>query len=98
MYYDGQMHVTYSIASELIEYSRKKYPEHVRSELYLGTYFIRTNVSNEPFTDPRVRLAFSYSLNQKSLVENVLKGGQKLDTVIGAVPKSTLTGTIEKYL
>jgi oligopeptide transport system substrate-binding protein len=77
MYFDGQMHVTYSIASELIEYSREKYPEHVRSELYLGTYFIRTNVSNEPFTDPRVRLAFSYALNQKSLIDNVLKGGQK---------------------
>ena len=28
----------------------------------------------------------------------IFKGGQKLDTVIGAVPKSTLTGTIEKYL
>ncbi|MFP6894612.1 MAG: peptide ABC transporter substrate-binding protein [Opitutales bacterium] len=77
MYYDGQMHVTYTIASELIEYSRKNYPEHVRNELYLGTYFIRTNVSHEPFTDPRVRLAFSLSLNQKSLIDNVLKGGQK---------------------
>jgi len=84
MYYDEQMHVTYTIASELIEYSRKNYPEHVRSELYLGTYFIRTNVSNEPFTDPRVRLAFSLSLNQKSLIDNVLKGGQK--PAAGLVP------------
>jgi oligopeptide transport system substrate-binding protein len=84
MYYDEQMHVTYTIASELIEYSRKNYPEHVRSELYLGTYFIRTNVSNKPFTDPRVRLAFSLSLNQKSLIDNVLKGGQK--PAAGLVP------------
>ena len=28
----------------------------------------------------------------------IFKGGQKLDTVVGAVPKSTLTGTIERYL
>ena len=84
MYYDQQMHVTYTIASELIEYSRHNYPEHVRSELYLGTYFIRTNVSNKPFTDPRVRLAFSLSLNQKSLIENVLKGGQQ--PAAGLVP------------
>jgi oligopeptide transport system substrate-binding protein len=84
MYYDQQMHVTYTIASELIEYSRHNYPEHVRSELYLGTYFIRTNVSNKPFTDPRVRLAFSLSLNQKSLIDNVLKGGQK--PAAGLVP------------
>ncbi len=84
MYYDGQMHVTYTIAPELIEHSRENYPEHVRSELYLGTYFIRTNVSNKPFTDPRVRLAFSLSLNQKSLIDNVLKGGQK--PAAGLVP------------
>eukprot|EP00241_Pyramimonas_parkeae_P007890 CAMPEP_0114224574 /NCGR_PEP_ID=MMETSP0058-20121206/182_1 /TAXON_ID=36894 /ORGANISM="Pyramimonas parkeae, CCMP726" /LENGTH=175 /DNA_ID=CAMNT_0001335063 /DNA_START=95 /DNA_END=622 /DNA_ORIENTATION=- len=28
----------------------------------------------------------------------IFKGGQKVDTVIGAVPKSTLVGTIDKYL
>ena len=29
----------------------------------------------------------------------IFKGGQKkLDTVIGAVPKSTLTNTIDKYM
>ncbi|KAK3254702.1 hypothetical protein CYMTET_36092 [Cymbomonas tetramitiformis] len=28
----------------------------------------------------------------------VFKGGEKIDTIIGAVPKSTLVSTIEKYL
>ena len=84
MYYDQQMHVTYTIASELIEYSRKNYPEHVRSELYFGTYFIRTNVENKPFDDRRVRLAFSLTLDQKSLIDNVLKGDQK--PAAGLVP------------
>ena len=28
----------------------------------------------------------------------VFKGGQKVDTVVGAVPKATLSGTISKYL
>jgi thioredoxin 1 len=28
----------------------------------------------------------------------VFKGGQKVDTVVGAVPKTTLAGTISKYL
>ena len=77
MYYDGQMHVTYSLAPELIEHSRQNYPEDLRNELYLGTYFIRTNVTHEPFTDARVRMAFSLALDQKSLIDNVLKGGQK---------------------
>ena len=28
----------------------------------------------------------------------IFKGGQKVDTVVGAVPKTTLSGTISKYL
>ena len=28
----------------------------------------------------------------------IFKGGQKVDTVVGAVPKATLSGTISKYL
>ena len=28
----------------------------------------------------------------------IFKGGQKVDTVVGAVPKTTLSGTITKYL
>jgi len=77
MYFDGQMHITYTLAPELIEYARERYPDHVRNELYLGTYFIRTNVTRKPFDDPRVRRAFSLALDQASLIENVLKGGQK---------------------
>jgi len=77
MFYDGLLHITYTLAPELIEYSRAHYPEFVRNELYLGTYFIRTNVTREPFTDPRVRLAFSMALDQKAIIDNVLQGGQK---------------------
>ena len=28
----------------------------------------------------------------------IFKGGQKVDTVVGAVPKTTLASTLEKYL
>jgi thioredoxin 1 len=28
----------------------------------------------------------------------IFKGGQKVDTVVGAVPKATLANTVEKYL
>jgi thioredoxin 1 len=28
----------------------------------------------------------------------IFKGGEKVDTIIGAVPKSTFVGTIEKFL
>ena len=77
MFYDGQLHVTYTIAPELIEYSRNNYGQYMRNELYLGTYFIRTNVTRKPFDDPRVRLAFSLALDQAAIIDNVLQGGQK---------------------
>jgi thioredoxin 1 len=28
----------------------------------------------------------------------IFKGGQKVDTVVGAVPKTTLANTLDKYL
>ena len=77
MFYDGQLHLTYTIAPELIEYSRNNYGQYMRNELYLGTYFIRTNVTRKPFDDPRVRLAFSLALDQAAIIDNVLQGGQK---------------------
>ena len=49
----------------------------MRNELYLSHHFHRTNVTREPFTDPRVRLAFSMALDQNAIIDNVLQGGQK---------------------
>ena len=84
MFFNGQLHVTYKIGPELIDYAKEHYPQNVRSETYLGTYFIRTNVTREPFTDARVRLAFSYAMDQRAIIDNVTRGGEKLAT--GIVP------------
>lgn len=48
-------------------------------------------------TDESPSVATEYGIRSIPTVM-IFKDGQKLDTVIGAVPKSTLTGTIEKYL
>jgi oligopeptide transport system substrate-binding protein len=84
MFFNGQLHVTYTVAPELIPLARESYPDNFRSEFYLGTYFIRSNVTRKPFDDPRVRLAFSMSLDQGAIIDNVLQGGQKKAT--GLVP------------
>ena len=86
MFYNDQLHVTYTIGSELIEYSKKNYPEELRNELYLGTFFIRCNVTRPPLDNPKVRRALSLALDRKSLIENVLQGGQK--PARGLVPPS----------
>lgn len=86
MFYNDQLHVTYTIGSELIEYSKKNYPQELRNELYLGTFFIRCNVTRPPLNNPRVRRALSLALDRESLIENVLQGGQK--PARGLVPPS----------
>lgn len=50
---------------------------------YLGTYFIRFNVTRKPFDDPRVRKAISLVLDKRRIVERI--------TRLGEHPTSALT-------
>lgn len=84
MFENGQLHITYTLAPEMIGLFKKKMPENVRTQLYLGTYFIRCNVDSAAFSDPRVRIAFSLALDQKSIIDNVTLGNQAPAT--GMVP------------
>lgn len=77
MFYDGQMHVTYTVPAELIAYSKEKYPEFLRQEAYLGTVFIRCNINRPGISNVKVRQALSLAINQEIIVDKVMKGGQK---------------------
>lgn len=44
---------------------------------YLGTYFIRFNVTKTPFNDPRVRRALALAINKKLIVEKITKAGEQ---------------------
>ena len=48
-------------------------------------------------TDENPNVASQYGIRSIPTLM-VFKGGQKVDTVVGAVPKATLSGTISKYL
>jgi oligopeptide transport system substrate-binding protein len=43
---------------------------------YLGTYFIRCNTTQPPFSDPRVRKALALTIDKQRLVDKFLRGGQ----------------------
>jgi oligopeptide transport system substrate-binding protein len=43
---------------------------------FLGTYFLRYNCAKGPFTDPRVRRAFSLVIDKQSLVERITRAGE----------------------
>jgi len=44
---------------------------------FLGTYFVRFNVTRPPFNDSRVRRAFSLATDKQQLVRKLLKCGEK---------------------
>ena len=48
-------------------------------------------------TDENPNVASQYGIRSIPTLM-VFKGGQKVDTVVGAVPKATLSGPISKYL
>ncbi len=77
MFGDDQLHVTYTVPSELIPMAKEKYPEQLRQEPYVGVRFLRVNTRNTPFDNPKVRRAFALAIDQKSICEKILQGGQQ---------------------
>jgi oligopeptide transport system substrate-binding protein len=73
---DKQLHLTYTVPSELIPMAKEKYPAQLRQEPYVGVRFLRVNNRKEPLNDPKVRRAFALSIDQKSICEEILQGGQ----------------------
>ena len=84
MFYNEQLHITYTIAPDLIEYSRKNFKDMTRNEFYFGTYFIRCNVKKSPLQDVRIREAFSITINQQDIIDYVTMGNQS--PAAGIVP------------
>ncbi|MGB1259909.1 MAG: peptide ABC transporter substrate-binding protein, partial [Akkermansiaceae bacterium] len=76
MFFDDQIHSTYGLAPEMIQYARKHYKESLHQEPYLGVNFVRCNVTRKGLDDPRVRRALALSIDQRSIIDNVMKGGQ----------------------
>jgi oligopeptide transport system substrate-binding protein len=44
---------------------------------YLGSYFIRFNVTHKPFDDPRVRRALALAIDKKRIVRKITQGGEQ---------------------
>ena len=72
----GELQITSDIPLSKVEVYRRKHPELLNTHPYCGVYFYRMNVTRPPFTDKRVRQAFSLALDREQLVHAVLKGGE----------------------
>ena len=74
MYKTGELD-TSGVPSELAD-QLKDDPE-LKNEDQAGLYFYRFNVSQEPFTNKKIRQAFGLAVNQQEIVEFVTKNGEK---------------------
>lgn len=77
MFGDDQLHVTYTVPSELIPFAKKNYADSLRQEPYVGVRFLRSNITRPPFDNPKVRLAFATAIDQQAICEKILQGGQQ---------------------
>lgn len=96
MFRAGQLHVTGSLPTDKIPVYKLEYPHLLRLSPYLGTYFYRFNISVPQLRDKRVRQALALAVDRQSLVDNVLKGGQK--PAYTFTPPDTLGYTAESPL
>ncbi len=64
------------VPGELLDVLRKRPDFHPFN--YLGTYFIRLNVTKKPFDDPRVRRALALAIDKKLIVTKITRGGEVL--------------------
>ena len=76
MFFDGQLHKTYSLAPEMITYAKEKNPEALRQEPYVGVNFLRINTSKEHLNKVKVRMALAAAIDRELIIENLLQGGQ----------------------
>ncbi len=65
----GQLHVTDSLPLSKIASYRRDAPHLLRVDPYLGTEFLRLNTKRPPFTDARIRRAFSLAIDREALMK-----------------------------
>ncbi|HEY3762375.1 MAG TPA: peptide ABC transporter substrate-binding protein [Verrucomicrobiae bacterium] len=92
LYEHGEADVVWDAAlipSELLDVLLKRPDFHTFN--YLGTYFVRFNVTRKPFDDPRVRQALAMAIDKKRIVERITRGGE--ETASHFVPDGTANYT-----
>jgi oligopeptide transport system substrate-binding protein len=88
LYERGQVDVVWDknlIPSELMDVLLKRPDFHSFS--YLGTYFIRINVTRKPFNDARVRKALALAIDKERIVKKITRAGEQATSHL--VPPNT---------
>lgn len=86
----GQLDVTSNVPIPELEIWKER-PEY-RPYRFFGTYYINVNHDRPPFNDPRVRKAFSLSINRDVLANRVTRRGELVAEGIVARPLDSPRG------
>lgn len=73
-FFAGQLHTTYGLPAELLTKIRRSDPQYLRTEPYVGTVFLRLNVTRKGLDDVRVRKALSLAVNRAELCDYIYEG------------------------
>jgi oligopeptide transport system substrate-binding protein len=70
----GQLHTTYRLPTDMVKLMQEKQPHLVKQEPYIGSQFIRTNVTRPGLDNVKVRMALSLAIDGKSICNTILRG------------------------
>ena len=84
MAFNDQIHISFSLAPEMIDYALENHSEKVRQDTYLSCNFLRFNVTHPQLQNLDLRKALAHSIDAQNIIDNILKGGEKRAT--GIVP------------
>jgi len=73
----GELDITEDIPQKQITWVRENFPDSVRIDPYLGSYYFGFNVTKPPFKDqPKLRKALSMAIDRKIIAEQVAGAGE----------------------
>jgi oligopeptide transport system substrate-binding protein len=81
LYKTGQADIIWDkglIPTEVMDELRQRPDCHTFA--YLGTFFLRYNVTRRPFTDARVRKALALAIDKQRIVTRITRGGEQVAT------------------
>jgi oligopeptide transport system substrate-binding protein len=70
----GQLHTTYQVPPDMVPKLEKEYPQFLRKEPYVGSRFMRLNVTRPGLDNVKVREAMALALDRESLCKTVILG------------------------
>jgi len=76
MFRSGQLHKTQGLPLSKIDVYKRDNPDLLHIDPFLGTMYIRVNVTRPHLSDPRVRQALALAINREHLTTYVNKSGK----------------------